>query len=225
MFRQTSPLNKTRYDESHGRRQRMVEEQLRPRGIRDERVMRAMATVPREQFVDADNRPRAYDDMALPIGHGQTISQPYTVAYMCEALRLDGHEKVLEVGTGSGYGAAVLSKLAKQVFTVERIEALAETARQRLQRLGYDNVVVCVTNGSLGLSDEAPFDGIVVTAAAESLPPPYAEQLAEGGRIVIPIGTPDWGQDLCRFTRRDDELTVENLGEFRFVPLIGEHGW
>lgn len=206
-------------------RRQMVEGQLRARGIRDQRVLQAMATVPREEFVSPSMRHAAYRDAALPIEFGQTISQPFTVAFMCEALRLQGTEKVLEIGAGSGYSAAVLSLLCGEVHTVERIPELAELARQRLLRLGYENVRVYAANGTLGLPAAAPFDGIVVTAGAPALPCRYARQLAEGGRIVIPIGPSPTSQEMRRFTRHGDELEQEELGGFAFVPLIGVEGW
>ncbi len=202
----------------------MVQGQLRYQGIDDPRVLAAMATVPREEFVDKSLCGEAYKDWPLPIGYGQTISQPFTVAYMVQALRLDGSEKVLEIGTGSGYGAAVLSCLAEEVHTVERIAQLGEAAKSRLIRLGYHNVQVHVANGTLGLPEYAPFDAIIVTAGAEELPKPYLDQLAEGGRVVIPIGEPA-SQALFRFTRKGSQLKSENLGCFAFVPLIGQHGW
>jgi protein-L-isoaspartate(D-aspartate) O-methyltransferase len=162
--------------------------------------------------------------MALPIDHDQTISQPFTVAFMCEAAELAGRENVLEVGTGSGYGAAILAELADHVHTVERIPQLAEQARDTLGRLGYGNVIVHLANGTLGLPEAAPFDVIVVTAGAEALPKPYLDQLAAGGRIVIPIGYRRYGQTMYRFTFDDDKLRIEDLGAFAFVPLIGDHG-
>lgn len=206
-------------------RRQMVEGQLRGRGIRDRRVLQAMAAVPREEFVPAAMRHAAYRDAALPIGFGQTISQPFTVAFMCEALRLQGTEKVLEIGAGSGYSAAVLSLLCGEVHTVERIPELAELARERLRRLGYENARVYAADGTLGLPAAAPYDGIVVTAGAPALPPQYASQLAEGGRIVIPMGPLPTSQEMCRFTRRGDDLEREELGSFAFVPLIGAAGW
>ena len=202
-------------------RRRMVDEQLRRRGIRDERVLAAMRLAPREAFVPAGLLATAYDDHAMPIGSGQTISQPFTVAYMCEAAQLTGGEKVLEIGTGSGYGAAVLAHLAREVYTVERLPELADEARRRLTELGYDHVHVATGDGSMGWPEHAPFDAIVVTAAATKLPPALVEQLAPGGRIVIPIGPAGGGQIMYRFTNRDGELKAEDLGDFAFVPLIG----
>jgi protein-L-isoaspartate(D-aspartate) O-methyltransferase len=201
-------------------RRRMVEEQLQPRGIVDPRVLDAMLRVPREQFVPAAFRAVAYADQPLPIGYGQTISQPFTVAFMCQALGLEGHEKVLEIGAGSGYGAAVLAELARQVYAVERIAKLAERARERLKRLGYRNVEVRVANGTLGLAQEAPFHAIVVAAGAPDLPRAYAEQLAEAGRLVIPLGARQYEQRLYRCTKRGGRLTCDDLGAFAFVPLV-----
>jgi protein-L-isoaspartate(D-aspartate) O-methyltransferase len=198
---------------------------LRNRGIADERVLAAMSIVPREAFVPEALRERAYEDHALPIGLEQTISQPFTVAYMCEALQLRGHETVLEIGTGSGYGAAVLSRLVSWVYTIERLPELAEQARRRTRRLGFHNVEVRVGDGSLGWPDAAPFDAIIVTAGAEHCPAAYRDQLAEGGRIVIPVGPVPRRQTLVRYTLRHGELLTESLGDFAFVPLIGADAW
>jgi protein-L-isoaspartate(D-aspartate) O-methyltransferase len=207
------------------RRRLMVERQLRQRGVTDERVLAAMETVPREQFVPADQRPYAYDDGPLAIGLGQTISQPLTVALMAEAARIAPADNVLEIGTGSGYGAAILGHLAATVHTVERHEQLAEIAQQRLAQLGLAHVRVHVGDGSQGWGAAAPYDAIVVTAGAADLPRPLVEQLAEGGRIIIPIGPSPRSQWLRRFTRHGDRIDDENLGRFAFVPLIGQHGW
>ena len=203
----------------------MIESQLRTRGLRNARVLAAMNAVPREQFVPEQERPDAYSDWPLPIGYGQTISQPFTVAFMADALQLRGDEKVLEIGTGSGYGAAVLSRLAREVHTIERIALLAELARQRLTNLGYENVFVHVGDGSLGLPDEAPFDAICVTASAEAVPTTFTEQLALGGRLVIPVGDFRGGQRMWRYTQVAGALQSEDLGGFAFVPLIGKYGW
>jgi protein-L-isoaspartate(D-aspartate) O-methyltransferase len=204
-------------------RRQMVEDQLRPRGIRDERVLAAMSRVPREAFVDNDWKYAAYHDCALPIDCGQTMSQPYTVAYMCEAAAISPTDKVLEIGTGSGYGAAVLSRLAREVYTVERVPELAEAARKRLVDLGYRNVQVATANGTLGSPESAPYDAILVTAAAVTLPEALVEQLAPGGRIVIPIGDYDSGQTMYCFTRSDRGLEAKDLGAFAFVPLVGAY--
>lgn len=202
----------------------MVRSQLRQRGIYDRGVLRAMSQVPREEFVLSESRQSAYEDCALPISHGQTISQPYTVAFMCQALELDGAEKVLEVGTGSGYAAAVLSLLAREVHTTERLPELAEEARQRLRRLGCENVYVHDADGTLGLAAQAPFDAIVVTAGGADLPKPYKDQLSDGGRIVIPLGGAT-SQIMFRYRLKSGVLVEEDLGRFAFVPLIGEYGW
>ena len=198
------------------RRQRMVERQLRRRGIRDERVLRAMSVVPRECFVPPDLRDRAYRDGALPIGEGQTISQPWIVARMTALLELEGPERVLEVGTGSGYGAAVLSRCCSHVVTVERREALATAAREALAQLGYRNVEVRTGDGTAGVPDRAPFDGILVTAAAAEGPPPaLVDQLVPGGALVCPI---ERGGDerLVRFRGESEE----SIAPVRFVPLV-----
>jgi len=199
----------------------MVEHQLRARGIGDERVLAAMNRVPREAFIDAALRDSAYADGALPIGEGQTISQPFTVAFMAEAARIRPTDRVLEIGTGSGYGAAVLSQLAAEVHTIERLPDLAEGARRHLAAAGYPNVHVVTGDGTSGLPEHAPYDAIVVTAGAVSLPEALVEQTAAGGRIVIPIGEFHAGQTMYRFTRRDGRIDSESLGGFAFVPLIG----
>ena len=166
----------------------MVEEQLKPRGIKDPRVLKAMETVPRHLFVYEDLIEKAYDDCALPIGEGQTISQPYMVAIMTELLELKGDEKVLEIGTGSGYQGAILSLLAEEVFTIERVETIALKAQERFRKLSYTNIHVIVGDGTLGLPEQAPFDGIIVTAAAPEIPETYVKQLKISGRVVIPVG-------------------------------------
>ncbi len=203
----------------------MVDEQLVARGIHDRLVLQAMNSVPREEFVSAELQSQAYKDWPLPIGSGQTISQPYTVAFMTEALQLAGSERVLEIGTGSGYAAAVLARIAGEVHTIERIPSLAQESRDRLARLGFENVFVHTANGTLGLPDHAPFDAIIVAEGADDLPVHYIQQLADGGRIVIPIGPFPTSQTMYRFTRRGSEIDSERLGQFAFVPLIGEHGW
>lgn len=205
-------------------RAQMVEFQLRSRDIRDERVLLAMGMVPREEFVPESERMSAYADGALPIGHGQTISQPVVVAFMAEAMKLSPSDKVLEIGTGSGYGAAILGQLAAEVHTVERIAALADRAAETLRRLGHLNVCVHVSDGTLGLAAEAPFDAISVTAAAREVPQPLLDQLADGGRLVIPVGSLS-GQRMQRITRRGERFDSEDCGAYAFVPLIGEHGW
>lgn len=203
-------------------RRAMVGEQLVPRGITDTRVLAAMARVPREEFVLPQEREMAYCDGALPIGQEQTISQPYTVAFMCQAAQLQPGDRVLEIGTGSGYGAAVLAQLAAEVHTIERIEELATNAQENLVRCGYHNVTVHLGDGTLGLPHQAPFDAIIVTAGATGLPEAYGRQLADGGRIVIPIGEQRGSQTMFCFTRRGDQWESQSLGGFAFVPLIGQ---
>jgi protein-L-isoaspartate(D-aspartate) O-methyltransferase len=200
-------------------RHNMVVEQLERRGISDPRVLEAMEWVPRHEFVPPEYVDEAYEDRALPIGLEQTISQPYTVAFMCQEARLTSEDKVLEVGTGSGYGAAVLSVLAREVHTVERIGTLHHAARDRLARLGYRNVEAHLDDGSLGLRSHAPFDAIIVTAGASSLPHAYQEQLNDGGRLIIPIG-PGSAQQMTRITRHAHDFEFEDLGAFGFVPLV-----
>jgi protein-L-isoaspartate(D-aspartate) O-methyltransferase len=200
-------------------RHNMVVEQLEKRGIRDPRVLEAMEWVPRHEFVPSDLMEMAYDDRALPIGFEQTISQPYTVAFMCQEARIGPGDKVLEVGTGSGYGAAVLSLLAREVHTVERIETLYRAAQERLARLGYHKVHCHLDDGTLGLPREAPFDAIVVAAGAETIPSAYKEQLSDGGRLVIPIG-PLSHQEMIRLTRVGKDFLRDGLGSFGFVPLV-----
>lgn len=206
-------------------REQMVEEQLRGRGIRDERVLMAMRKVPRHLFVDAAMRDRAYDDSPLPIDAEQTISQPYMVALMVEVLELRGHEKVLEVGTGSGYQTAILSELAAEVYSIERIPALAEQASMRLRELGYAaGAHVRVGDGAQGWVEAAPFDGIVVAAATREVPRPLIEQLAPSGALVLPLGEIDL-QGLARIRKAKQGLQVDYFGECRFVKLVGPYGW
>jgi protein-L-isoaspartate(D-aspartate) O-methyltransferase len=210
----------------------MVERQLRRRGIGDERVLEAMAAVPRERFVPEPERRRAYNDSALPIGHGQTISQPWIVAAICEALSLTGDERVLEIGTGSGYSAAVLARLAGGVVTIERIAELAEAAAELLAELGTTNVEVVIGDGTRGFPERAPYAGIAVHATAPGPPPSLIEQLDVGGRLVVPVAT-DGADMLTVFTRESPEvdprtgtgLQRRSLGACRFVPLIGREGF
>lgn len=205
-------------------RQRMVVEQLVKRGIKDSRVLQAMGKVPRHLFVDPALKSRAYDDYPLPIGEGQTISQPYMVAIMTEALELKGHERVLEVGTGSGYQTAVLAELASKVYSIERIEALAHRAADRLLQLGYSNVQIKVGDGSLGWAEEAPFDAILVTAGAPSVPQALLQQLAEKGCLVIPVGEAH-AQILKKIVRKGESYCYTDLVGCVFVKLLGEQGW
>ncbi len=206
-------------------RRRMVEKQVQARGITDVRVIDAMLKVPRHKFVEAALASQAYSDYPLPIGERQTISQPYIVAAMSEALQLKGDEKVLEVGSGSGYQAAILALLADQVFSVERIPALARRARLVLNQNGFSKVNIRLTDGTYGWEEEAPFEGILITAGAPEIPDSYIKQLAVGGRLVIPVG--DRGsQILKRVTKLSEgDCRVENLLDCRFVPLIGAKGW
>jgi protein-L-isoaspartate(D-aspartate) O-methyltransferase len=202
----------------------MVERQLRRRGISDQRVLDAMREVPRELFVPEEQRRRAYADSALPIGSGQTISQPWIVAAICQSLELAGPERVLEIGTGSGYSAAVLALLAADVVTIERHAELAREAEARIRELGIANVEVVVGDGSRGLPERGPFEAIAVHATAPRPPKSLAEQLADGGRLVIPIA--QRGADmLTQYRRRGDEIVAEVIGPCRFVPLIGAEGF
>lgn len=206
-------------------RDHMVRTQILDRGVYDPRVLRALRNVPREQFVQPENRTQAYTDHALGIGHHQTISQPYMVAVMTEALRLEGHERVLEIGTGSGYQCAVLAHLAGEVWSVERIPELTEAARARLAELGLVNVHIRTGDGTLGWPEAAPFDGILVTAAAPQPPPSLLGQLhPDGGRLVIPVGDRDL-QHVVRIERQGTEYTSERFVGCRFVPLLGAEGW
>jgi len=211
-------------DEFESDRRAMVETQLRRRHVNDPRVLAAMGAVPRHEFVPAEFRNRAYEDAPLPIGEGQTISQPYIVAAMTAALRLGGSERVLEVGTGCGYQAAVLARLAKEVFTIEYRDPLGALAAERLSRLGYANVHVHSGDGTLGLPEFAPFNAILVAAAAPAAPAPLLAQLAEGGRMVVPVGDVE-NQELQLIERGHDTFRRIMLEPCRFVPLIGAHGW
>lgn len=207
-------------------RERMVASQIEARGITDPLVLEAMRTVPRESFVPASLVTFAYDDGPLPIGHGQTISQPYIVAVMTQAAALKPGSRALEIGTGSGYGAAVLSRVAAEVYTIERVEELADSARERLARLGYANVHVRAGDGSLGWAEHAPYDAIVVTAGGPRVPKPLLDQLVVGGRLVMPVGPATRHQRLVRVTRSDvREYEYEALEEVAFVPLVGAEGW
>ncbi|MDA8388649.1 MAG: protein-L-isoaspartate(D-aspartate) O-methyltransferase [Nitrospiraceae bacterium] len=205
-------------------RRRMVAGQLAARGIKDERVLAAMEKVPRHLFTAPEYAEMAYDDMALPLGDGQTISQPYMVAVMTELLALRGGEKVLEVGTGSGYQAAVLAELAAEVYTVEYRPELAERAKRKLDGLGYGNIRSMAADGSAGWPEGAPYQGILVTAAAPDVPPPLIEQLDEGGRLVIPLGSRG-SQRLLMAVKRQGRLVKEYHTFCVFVPLLGQYGW
>jgi len=206
------------------RRRKMVKTQLEERGIHEPRTLEAMGQIARERFVKEEYRYRAYDDCPLPIGENQTISQPYMVGLMTAALQLKGEEKVLEVGTGSGYQTAILAKLAGWIYSVERIPALADQAGKTLQELGYRNLSTRVGDGSRGDPDHAPFDAILVTAGSPEIPHSLKKQLAPGGRLVIPVGSRGY-QELFRITRQEETFLTENLGGCVFVPLIGAEGW
>jgi protein-L-isoaspartate(D-aspartate) O-methyltransferase len=205
-------------------RKRMVQEQLVARGIKDTRVLDAMRKVPRHLFVEEGLWHQAYGDFPLPIGEGQTISQPYIVALMTEALHLRGGEKVLEIGTGSGYQAAVLAELTKQVLSIERIGSVAAKARKILDELGYANVLIRVSDGTHGWKEEVPFDGIIVTAGAPEIPSTLVAQLGARGRIVIPVGD-EYSQTLFTVVKKEKGYKKRDLGGVRFVKLIGDHGW
>ena len=205
-------------------RARMVEEQLRSRGIRDERVLAAMAKVPREEFIPNEDAANAYGDFPLAIGAGQTISQPYIVAAMVEELELDPDDRVLEVGTGTGYQAAILGELAEDVWTIERHAELADKAREILPRLGYKIVHVLCGDGSLGLPERAPFDKILVAAAAPCVPETLVAQLADGGRLVVPVGSRA-EQQVEVIRKLGDQISITKHDLCRFVPLVGEQGW
>ena len=202
----------------------MVEEQLVPRGIHDPATLKAMADIPRHKFVEDAMQARAYGDHPLPIGSSQTISQPYIVALMTQTLGLQGHERVLEIGTGSGYQAAILSRLCERVFTIERIHSLLGKARKTFDRLHYLNIISRIDDGTSGWQDEAPFDAILVTAGGPKIPEPLVEQLADPGRLVIPVGGQDV-QELQLLEKKEGEVTVSVIEQVRFVNLIGSHGW
>ena len=203
---------------------RMVETQLRARGISDERVLEAVENIPRHVFVGPGMEQSAYGDHAMPIGHGQTISQPFMVALMTQALDLSGNERVLEVGTGSGYQTAILGRLAAQVFSIERVRELADRARATLDDLGVSNVAIMVGDGTVGWSEYAPFDRIIVTAGAPSVPESLLEQLGDPGVMVIPVGSQGM-QELQVVVRKEGETTTDGAGACVFVPLLGREGW
>lgn len=205
-------------------RERMIREQLLPRGIDDEPTLKAMREVPRHLFVDDAMWGRAYGDYPLPIASGQTISQPFIVALMTQALRLTGMERILEIGTGSGYQAAVLSRICVKVFTVERIHTLLASARRNFDKLRYYNIVAKLDDGTLGWPENGPYDAIVVTAGGPVIPVPLIDQLADGGRLIMPVGNQD-SQILQLLTRTGEATETANLECVRFVNLIGEHGW
>jgi protein-L-isoaspartate(D-aspartate) O-methyltransferase len=209
-----------------GEREAMVERQLKRRGIIEREILNAFLAVPREEFVGKRYAAQAYDDHPLPIEANQTISQPYIVALTIQAAGIKSGDKVLEVGAGSGYAAAVISRIAGKVIGIERQHDLVEVARERLDRLGYGNVEIVEGDGTRGWPGEAPFDAIVAAASGSHVPEAFIAQLSPGGRIVMPVGDPGWVQKLIKVTKQeDDSLRQENLGDVRFVPLIGEEGW
>ena len=207
-------------------RERMVRRQIESRGIENPMILDAFRDVPREAFVDESQRPWAYDDHPLPIGAGQTISQPYIVALMIEAAEIAPGDRVLEVGAGSGYAAAVISRIAASVVGIERQHDLVQIARERVDRLGYRNVRIVEGDGTLGWPEDAPFEAILAAASGKHVPRPLVDQLAPGGRLVMPIGDPGGVQELIKVVKRSDGTTTrESLGRVRFVPLIGQEGW
>ncbi len=206
-------------------RQHMVDTQLVRRGIKDSRVIAAMRKVERHLFLDEALWPEAYEDHPLPIGEKQTISQPYIVALMTEALTLQGKERVLEIGTGSGYQAAILAEMAEQVYSIERIAVIAQRARRLLDEMRYNNIVITVGDGTYGWREYAPYDAVIVTAASPAVPKPLIDQLAPGGRLIIPLGE-ESAQELVLYSKhKDGTVSSEDYGGCRFVKLIGEHGW
>ena len=205
-------------------RNRMVESQLISRGIKDARVLDTMRKLPRHRFVEEALVSQAYNDHPLPIGEKQTISQPYMVALMTEALELQGHERVMEIGTGSGYQTAILAELAEKIYSIERLRALSARAQRILDDLGYFNVVLKVGDGTVGLKEEAPFDAIMVTAGSPDVPQPLVDQLAMGGRLVVPVGD-RYTQALMKIVRVKEGISKTDLGGCRFVNLLGTHGW
>jgi protein-L-isoaspartate(D-aspartate) O-methyltransferase len=205
-------------------RERMVKNQLIPRGIKDERVLQVMGKIPRHLFIDDALYGEAYNDHPVPIGEKQTISQPYIVALMTEALELKGDENTLEIGTGSGYQTAILAELSSRVYTIERIKSLLGNARKLLSQLGYDNILFKAFDGTLGWKEYAPFNAIMVTAGAPHLAKPLIDQLADNGRMIIPVGD-RYSQELIKVIRKGKDLEQKSLGGCRFVNLIGTHGW
>jgi len=205
-------------------RERMVKNQLIARGIKDEKVLQAMGTIPRHRFIEEALAGEAYNDHPVPIGEKQTISQPYIVALMTEALELKGRENTLEIGTGSGYQTAILATLSSRVYTIERVKSLLVHARKLLAQIGYDNILFKAFDGTLGWKEYAPFDAIIVTAGAPRIPQPLIDQLADNGRIIIPVGD-KYTQELIKVTKKGEALKQENMGGCRFVNLIGVHGW
>lgn len=207
-----------------GQRRKMIEEQLSGRGIKDLSVMEVLSRVPRHLFVGSSLRHRAYGDYPLPIGENQTISQPYIVGLMTEVLQLKGSERVLEIGTGSGYQTAILAELASQVFTIERIKTIAQKTKKLLEGLRYKNIIFKTFDGTYGWRDQSPFDAILISAATPSIPTSLIEQLADNGRLVAPIGGRE-SQDLIILNKKGDQITQQKIGDCKFVPLIGKFAW
>jgi protein-L-isoaspartate(D-aspartate) O-methyltransferase len=218
-----SPIAETEHDDWLEVRMKMVETQIRRRGVTDQDVLDAMESVPRHEFVPEQYESQAYADHPLPIGHGQTISQPYIVALMTELLGLQSTDRVLEIGTGSGYQAAILAEVVGEVYTVEIVEALAIESRERLERLGYSNVHALHADGYFGWEEHAPYDAIIVTAAPDHIPQPLVQQLKEGGKLVVPVGPPGGYQTLWEITKTEDGVKKRNVTGVLFVPLTGEH--
>jgi protein-L-isoaspartate(D-aspartate) O-methyltransferase len=203
-------------------RKAMVKNQLKSRGIEDKRVLEVMGRIPRHLFVGEEYRDKAYGDHPLPIGYGQTISQPYIVALMTESLELSGNEKVLEIGTGSGYQAAVLSKIVQKVYTIEIVKELAEQAKERLRNLGYENIEVKNADGYFGWEEHSPYDAIMITCAADHIPKPLLDQLKDGGKLIVPLGSIRYYQTLTLITKKGDDLEIKHITGVRFVPMTGE---
>ena len=222
LFLVFQPLYLIAQDPYAKKRQTMIDQHIKGRGIKDKKVLEAMGKIPREFFVDESKRSKAYADQPLPIGEGQTISQPYVVALMTEALRLQPSDRVLEIGTGSGYQAAVLAEIVKEVYTIEIRRTLAEAATQRLKTLGYKNIEVKFGDGYFGWEEHAPFDAIIITASVNHIPPPLIKQLKEGGRLILPLGNTLFYQTLTLVTKQMGELKMEQLGGVVFVPMTGE---
>jgi len=222
LFKKRSIENEEKYYASL--RQDMVNEQIIARGISDERTIQALLKVPRHIFVPQSMLGEAYADYPLPIGQGQTISQPYMVALMTELFQLEGNEKILEIGTGSGYQTAILAELAKKVYTIERFSELIEQAKKRLQKLGYENILFFCSDGTKGLPEFAPYQGIIVTASAKEIPPPLFQQLDEGGKLVIPLGE-RFSQILTLVEKKKGKTIQKEICGCTFVPLVGEYGW
>lgn len=211
-------------DPNKEKREKLVRQTIRDRGVKDETVLKAMRSVQRHLFVPAGSMGSAYDDRPLPIGYGQTISQPYIVAYMTEVIKPQPGFKVLEIGTGSGYQAAVLAEIVKEVYTIEIVEALGNAAAERLKKLGYQNIHVKLADGYYGWKEQAPFDAIVVTAAAEFIPPPLISQLKDGGKMVIPVGSPFMTQTLMLVEKKGEKITTKSLLPVVFVPFTRQEG-